>query len=248
VYASGSTWAYNVLRGIAQVAHPAHVIRSGFVGTQADLDAIDTQGDVLVVKSHDLPDRLAAQLLGREPRILATIRDPRDAVTSLMKYQHYPFDMALDTIANSAGFVAGLVGDPRTLLLRFETRFPENPATIDHIATHLGASLPPQTRDRLFAALSRQTVESEIAAMDTQPDAIHDPRSGDIFHPQTQWHRHHAGRTGEIGRWRSMLSLAQRDAVQHRMASWMTRFGYQPHTPPVFNFGGFDPFRAARGT
>jgi hypothetical protein len=38
--------------------------------------------------------------------------------------------------------------------------------------------------------------------------------SGDRLDPRTHWHTHHAGRSGEIGRWRHMLSAAQAAEVE----------------------------------
>jgi hypothetical protein len=53
--------------------------------------------------------------------------------------------------------------------------------------------------------------------MDRLPGILQDRVSGDRLDPQTHWHTHHAGRTGEIGRWRRELSPAQADAVVERL-------------------------------
>ena len=49
--------------------------------------------------------------------------------------------------------------------------------------------------------------------MDRLPGILQDRISGDLLDPQTHWHTHHAGRSGEIGRWRRELTQAQADAV-----------------------------------
>jgi hypothetical protein len=226
MYASGSTWAYNVMRGIAACLYPDRPVKGRFVNVLTDLDGLDDAAFVHVVKSHDLAEEVATALLRHVGRIVVTIRDPRDAVTSLMLYQRYPFDLALATIAKSGRFVAGVASDPRALLLRYEAGFTDDAATLDRIAAWFGATLPAAARDRLFAQHRRAAIEGVIATLEALPQAQRDARSGDIFDPETQWHRHHAGRSGEVGRWRRMLMPWQATAIEQEMRAWMARFDY----------------------
>jgi len=228
MYASGSTWAYNVMRSVAASLHGDKPVRGRFVNTLAEAGGLEDDASVHVVKTHDVPADAAAELLRLATRIVVTVRDPRDAVTSLMLYQRFPFPLGLEWVARSAAFVGGLADDPRALLLRYESGFTEAPATLDAIARHFGGALPAAERDLLFAQHARAAVEGWIAALETQPQSVRDARSGDIFDPETQWHRHHAGRSGEVGRWRRMLLPWQVAAVEREMGAWMARFGYAP--------------------
>jgi transcriptional regulator with XRE-family HTH domain len=232
MYASGSTWAYNVMRGIAACGHPGHTVKGRFVNVLADLAGLGDAAFVHVVKSHDMAPDIAAALSRLATSIVVTIRDPRDAVTSLMMYQRYPFELALTTIKNSGNFVAGVASDPRALLLRYETGFTDDAATLDRIAEWFGVTLPAADRDRLFAQHRRTAVEGFVATLENLPQAKRDARSGDIFDPESQWHRHHAGRSGEVGRWRRMLMPGQVAAIEREMREWMARFDYQP--APLF--------------
>jgi hypothetical protein len=234
MYASGSTWAYNVMREIVAVLHPDRPVIGRFVNTLADLAGIDDDASQ-VVKSHDLAEDVAVALSGRADHLVVTIRDPRDAVTSLMLYQRYPFAMALDTIAKSAEFVGGFAADKRTLLLRYEDGYPDDPTTPARLARSFGAELPATQAQAIFANSRRAAIEQTIKDLATLPGAQHDPRSGDIFDPQTQWHKHHAGRTGEVGRWRRLLLPGQITAVEQKLADWMARFGY--HRAPLAGIG-----------
>jgi hypothetical protein len=51
----------------------------------------------------------------------------------------------------------------------------------------------------------------------------------------THWHTHHAGRTGEIGRWRQMLTEEQVLEVERLLGDWMDRFCYSRYAarPPL---------------
>jgi hypothetical protein len=219
MYASGSTWAYNVMRGIAAALHSGKEVRGRFVNGLGDLAGLDDDAVVHVVKTHDVAPEVAAQLLARATRIVATIRDPRDAITSLALYQRFGFAAALDWVGRSANFVGGVAADPRALLLRYEDGFVETPATLDRIAQWFGGTLDAAERERLFARHTRAAVESLIGTF----DKAHDDNIGDV---ETQWHRHHAGRSGEVGRWRRMLSPEGVATVERELRAWMQRFGY----------------------
>jgi hypothetical protein len=219
MYASGSTWAYNVMRGIAACLHPGRPVRGRFVNTLADLEGLDDEAAVHVVKTHDLPGDVAAELARRVRRVVVTIRDPRDAVTSLMLYQRFGFAPALDWVGRSARFAEAMIADPRSLLLRFEDEYTTAPATLDKIAQWFGGALPVGERDRLFAHHDRAAVEALIATFGQG----HNDSAGDA---ETQWHRHHAGRSGEVGRWRRMLRPEQAAAVENELREWLQRFGY----------------------
>ena len=205
------------MREAAALHAPPRPVTARFVNTRADMTGLDDTTARHVVKSHDLAEDTAAALSAYAAALIVTIRDPRDAVTSLMLYQRYPFAMAVDTIAKSAIFVGGFAGDPRALLLRYEDNFTDRAATIDRIAAHLGL----------------------IATLADQPQTQHDKRTGNFFDPATQWHKHHLGRTGEIGRWRRTLSPAQAAAVDAALPDWMARFAYPPapKPPPVIAAG-----------
>ena len=56
--------------------------------------------------------------------------------------------------------------------------------------------------------------------------------SGDVLDLTTQWHRHHANRTGEIGRWRHELTLPQVAGVEQRLQDWMAACGYRAEVAP----------------
>ena len=233
MFASGSTWAYNIMRGIAGDLWPGRQVRGRFVNTLADMQGLEDASAVHVVKSHDLSPEVAAAMLPLADKIVVTIRDPRDAVTSLMLYQHYPFAMAIKTVADSARYVGGLVDDQRALLLRYEDGFTDDITTLDRIAELFGGTLSPGVRDALFVQSRRGAIEAAISGLGALPQAVRDPRSGDIFDPETQWHKHHAGRSGEVGRWRRALAPAQVSAIEQEMAEWMARFGYERAPPQV---------------
>jgi hypothetical protein len=122
------------------------------------------------------------------------------------------------------------------LLLRFSDRFFDDPATIERLAATFGGTLSEPDRDSIFAETRREEIEHFIANMEALPTATtyfnelsgHDDTVDEI----TGWHKHHAGRKGEDGRWRRELSPSQVTAIELRLWKWMEKFGYPPETPP----------------
>ncbi len=223
VYASGSTYAFNILR---ELARRGGDVTTRFVNTIQDTAGLDDGR--YAVKSHDVPPEVAARLAELASGIVVTLRDPRDAVTSLMRYQNFPFDLALDWVGRSARFAAIVAQRPGALALRYEDGFCDLPATVTRLAAHFGIDADEAACTAIFAGLRRSALEAAIARFPTRDDVKIDPRSGDIEDPATQWHRHHAGRDGAIGRWRHALTRAQADRVRAALADLPQLFHPRP--------------------
>ena len=225
MFASGSTWLYNVALAVAADLEPRRAVRGRFVFSTADSVGLENPGIRHVVKAHQARGGVAA-VAGRADAILVTVRDPRDAVVSLMQYQNFSFFRALLNVRHAAEACLLLAGDPRAVTLHYELGRVDDPATIDGIARHMGGAITPARREEIFRSTRRPAVEAFIARLDRQPSTIVD-RDGDVYDLASHWHRHHAGRTGEIGRWRRMLYPAQIDGIERALRDWMECFGYR---------------------
>jgi hypothetical protein len=217
MYASASTWLFNVTRQIHEECG-AGTVKTHFFSGKGNFAGFDQAGQTQIVKSHEIKDEgTVLEMSRRADRILVTMRDPRDAVTSLMLYHSYDFDRALPLVEEAARLCMGFARDKRALLLHYETGFSTESGTLERAAAHLGYKLEPAAAQRIFDANRREEVEKYIATMDRMPGTLQDRVSGDRLDPRTHWHTHHAGRSGEIGRWRHMLSEPQAGEVEQRM-------------------------------
>ena len=228
MFASGSTWLFNAAMQVAAALAPGREVRSRFVTDARDLAGLADAAVCHVVKTHHLDPEVRGAALSRARAFLVTVRDPRDAVLSLMQHQRYRLPVALAQVERSAHFCAVLAGDPRAVLLHYERRFTDDPATLDRIAAALGGVLDAAARARIFQATRREQVEALIAGLDAMQGTVRDALSGDQYDSRTQWHRHHAGRDGRTGRWAEMMLPAHVGLIEHRMAAWMQAFGYLP--------------------
>jgi len=142
-----------------------------------------------------------------------------------MCYQNYEFQLALDQVHKSARICGRLAADQRTLLLTYENRFFDDPATLDMVASHVGIELAAGDRDKIFDANQRSAVEKHIGGLNKLPGALQERHTGDWLDPETHWHTHHSGRTGKVGKWKTMLNQDQVAMIHSQLADcfqWKT--------------------------
>ena len=224
MYASGSTWLFNAARAVAAILYPEQHVAGHFAETPRQLRALPRA--LNVVKTHDLGPAAARYMAERADVILISLRDPRDAVTSMVQHMALDFGAALQRAETSGQFAARHASDARSALFLYETGFTETAAIFDSLATALGGALTPAQRTALFAATRRSKIEEKISRLEQLPTAWRNPVDGDLLDRDTQWHRHHAGRDGETGRWRRMLAVQEVAQIEQKMADFMRAFGY----------------------
>ena len=230
MFASGSTWLYNAALAVA--AHleppplePRRPVQGRFVFDDHDTVGLEASPIQHIVKAHQAKDRVRA-IAARAEAIVVTVRDPRDAVVSLMQYQNFSFYRALLNVRVAAEACVLLGASPRAVTLHYERGFIDDPATLDGLAACLGGAIPRARRDAIFRQTRRQAVEAFIAGLAQGPATIVDG-DGDMYDRASHWHRHHAGRTGEIGRFRRLLYPAQIQGIEATLGDWMACFGYR---------------------
>jgi hypothetical protein len=226
IRSSGSTWVYNAVRKTAQVLHPDKPVLGPYIVTHADLPALDDRMHLVIAKTHETDDAAAAALSRHAQAIWVSIRDPRDCVASLMQYHGLDFDSAMQIVRRDARFCFRFVSHPRACVFRYEAGFADSPATLDRIAAGFGGALSAADRERIFAETRRPAIEAFIERLDEMPTALR-PAPNDLVDPVTKWHRHHANRTGETGRWRHTLAPQQAAAIEQDLGDWMTSLGYR---------------------
>ena len=180
-----------------------------------------------IVKTHETDAAAADTLAERSLAIWLSVRDPRDCAASLMQYQDCSFDEALEMTAEAAAACRTVLHHPRARLFRFEDNFFDRPETLDAIAASFGHTLTAAARTRIFAETRRSAVESFISSFPRVATVIAQPEQGHFVDLDTQWHSHHAGRDGVVGRWRSKLTREQSAAVADRLSDAMNCFGYR---------------------
>lgn len=227
LYASGSTWLFNAGKKIAAASGLGAGLVSCFVTNKPEL--VFPAGTVTaIVKTHETDRAAADTLAAQSEAIWLSIRDPRDCIASLMMYQDCTFDEALEMTEDAARFCLLIQHHPRTTLFQYEDNFFDDPATLDAIASSFRSNLKAADKARIYAETRRSAVEAYIKTFPHVPTVVSQPEAGHFVDLDTQWHTHHVGRDGEVGRWRRLLTAGQAGVVNERLADAMIGFGYRP--------------------
>lgn len=223
LHSSGSTWMYNLVREICGAASIP------FVSTHRDWSANlpwDSPGQPLIIaKSHNPWSDFQALVSASSDPVVITVRDPRDAVASLMR--RFPkgdgatFDKALATIEQSAKVLVAVSQLREIPVFRYEDSFVGAPETFDDVARLLGVELSSVQRDSILARLSPDGVRKTISDLESA-GAIRGER---VWDRETLWHANHVG-DGRIGKWIEALTADQADEVMARTRDYCLAFGY----------------------
>ena len=223
LHGSGSTWVFNLVREICRSQ------RVDFVSAHRDCEANlpwDAAGAKLIVaRSHNPFESFQSFIATSGNPAVITVRDPRDAVVSLM--QRFPdslaatFDRALHAIALSAERIIAFLRLRELPVFRYEDGFVGSVQIFDCIAALLGVSPTQTQREIILAGLESDSVRRTISRL----EAAGVIRGEAVWDTETQWHANHVG-DGKIGKFREFLSTEQQDAVMDRTREYCERFGY----------------------
>jgi hypothetical protein len=226
---SGSTWLYNVV--IQLMAERARLSRAPKPRTEAfyadNFAMIPAGADRaahLVIKCHEPSDAIMFLTRFAQGRILLTVREPRDAVASLMKRFRHAFEPSTADMKRQSARITELARIDRMSIFRYEDGFHEHPATIDEMASLLGFSISGAARERIFRSLTREAVRKKISALKKRGGFGRTPNA-DSFDPATHWHPGHVG-DARIGKFETILSAEQQRKVLAATRDYCRMFGY----------------------
>ncbi len=223
LHGSGSTWLFNVMREIARVT--GREFTSIYADIGADVSPYLQQSQLIIAKSHTpAPDFFFADetIAALQKAVVLTVRDPRDAVASLMTRFGYGFDEALAAVSESARALLGAKADAG-LILRYEDGFIDDRRTIDTIAGLAGVSLTADQRDAILSGLSADSVKATIDRLQ-RDGCLGDPKT--TWDDATLWHANHVG-DGRIGKFAECLTPAEQALVAERTSEFNDAFGYR---------------------
>lgn len=227
---SGSTWAYNVVLEILKAtnARARGRGRKKLVAFYADkmdsFPAAAGRADQIVVKTH-IPEP-AILLLSRiaQAKVIVSVREPRDAIASLLQRFGHEFDVAFREVAAGAKCLVELSDARPCLVLRYEERFFDRVETVEQIADFLGAKLPRTVLSRIQASLTPEKVTRRIETLHRRGAFGKRPTSNS-FDPLTHWHPGHVG-DGKIGKYATTLSPQEQKSVMSQTRTYRKEYGY----------------------
>ena len=228
VYGSASTWVFNVLRELSIAHHGADRVHAIFSdSTQKVLTDPRARERHIVWKLHRADDSWLAFAALSRARVVLTLRDPRDAMVSIMQRFGVGLTAACAEIVHTLQRVAeaSAEGHPG---LRYEDGFFSKPETVRALTHYFGWTVDDAEQARIFETYTADRVEQFGRVLDTLP-ASRVRRIGDwtCFDDVTQIHRKHIG-DQRIGKWRQHFDAAEQAAINKRLAPYLRTFHYEP--------------------
>lgn len=231
---SGSTWLYNVVAEILkQVQQKPHskAARSAsrktlqfYADNLEDFPPDAEQAAALVVKTH-MPSRSVLFAMAvLESRVLLSVREPRDAIASVMQRFGHAFNGALKEITVGASRMVDFANTYDPLIFRFEEGFYDQPDTVSQLANFLGVKLSTSSLRKIFDAHTRVQIRKRIIALQRRGVFGRTP-DPDRFDAETHWHPGHVGNM-VIGKYRQSLTAKQQRAVLTATREFCKQFGY----------------------
>jgi len=227
LHGSASTWVFNVARELMVEAFGADAVLACFGGVGNEvLGERAVLGRHLVTKMHGTPNVDVFAYL-TDARVLVSVRDPRDAVVSLMRRFGSQFEPCARAIAQDCQY-ALLCAEAGHPVLRYEDAFFEDPAMVARIACHLGVTVSNAAAARIFGAYRTDAVRTFAATVPSLPPERLASNGKDLlFDRVTQIHRTHIG-DGRVGKWREVLAPEQQALFSRTCGPFLERFGYAP--------------------
>lgn len=217
LHGSGSTWLFNLVREIAFAA--GWPFLSQFAPAETDFFPTLFHGQRLIVKAHAPPTDMRIFMAAASEPVTLSVRDPRDAVVSMMRRFGMSCQDALGQIAGDAENLVALAKLRSVQVWRYEDGFTSREATFDKVAELLGAHPSIEQRSAILEKLSPDGVRQTIDALDAA-DRL--PGGVDIA---THWHRNHVG-DGRVGKFAEALSAEQQAEIMRRTRAFCEQFGY----------------------
>lgn len=233
---SASTWLYNVVAEILRrrseaeawsyarsddrPTHASLYVKQFYADSPESFPRFDRHWDTLVIQTQQPSMSLSAFAARAEFQVVMTIREPRDAIASLMKRFGFSFSSAFELVASGNTQIVDLFRRSTPLVLRFEDRFYDREMTIAAVAEFLGVELPDHLIREIFSVLTREQVAMKIDEM--RREGVF----GVLRHdPQTRWQIGHVGEIA-IGQYAEILSREQQLLVLTATAGYCAEFGY----------------------
>lgn len=233
IFSSGSTWIFNAVQQILRSHAPEASPTPLYLDTLDDSTGSELwRSSLAVIKTHAPGSFLRCFAAVEAAPVILSVRDPRDAVASLMLRFFFSFEEASDLVLRACHNLPLLLQDiepGKVLFLRYEDGFTRRRATLAEVARHIGVSLPKETIASIAAALAPKAVNAQIQALRDRGIFDDGPPSPQ-FDPQTHWHPRHLG-DGKSGKWQAAMTQGQASALIARSGFLRPIYGFAPLRP-----------------
>ncbi len=232
VIRSGSTWSYNVCRGLMQEL--GRQMRRPSGSSYLELPQLEqfliyqlpTIPGPTTIKAHEIGPAAATAIRTGVAKCVCTFRDPRDCVASDLIFFNQGLKASVDRAAYTFNFLQQFEGSDHLLLVRYERIMDNGRLEIARIAEHLGIDLDPSVIRRIHEQNSFEATQKVVDNLKQRTDGQVVHLAGHRVDPVTHVHENHLN-GGLIGRWKTELSPEIGRDLSRVFAPWLLKLGYE---------------------
>lgn len=226
LYGSASTWVYNLARELLAARHGEARVHAVYSDTVSKvLEDRQTLGRYVVWKMHFGEPAFDVFAQFADPTMVLTVRDPRDAIVSLMNRFNTRLEVAVSGLARSCNRLVQCAAATHPVL-RYEDGFFRDVEVARTIAAYIGAPVGDEAIRAIFNRYSTEAVRRFAQGVEALPaERVKGDPFVDLYDEVTQIHRGHIG-DGSVGKWQWQLTAEQQQALTAHFAPFLARFGY----------------------
>jgi hypothetical protein len=232
VIRSGSTWSFNVCRGLFQEL--ATQLRQPFGSTYLDGEYVEqfvTQQwqkspGPTVIKAHMIGRVALTAIRSGQAKAVCTFRDPRDCVASDQVFMGRGFEYSVKRVASSLEFLNYYQSTPHILLVQYEEMMKDRLSQMRRIAAHLHLRGDEEMFARIDGRTSLESSERLCRDLKNRPASTVLNIQSHRVDPDTHLHENHIG-NAKIGRWKDEFSLDQARWLTEYFSPWLLQLGYE---------------------
>jgi hypothetical protein len=228
---SGSTWLYNAVVQLLEEDRGNDVAKRGsapmlpfYADSLRDFPARAARAGTMIIKTHRPSSGMEFLTRYVQASVLITVREPRDAIASLMQRFGHRFEPCLSEVSVNGRRIVDLLENGGAVVFRYEQRFYERSESLERLATQLNLKISKQARGRIFRALTAANIKKRITSL-SAGGAFGKRPTPDSFDMRTQWHPGHIG-DRQIGKYRAFLTLDMQERILAAMGDYCSAFGY----------------------
>jgi hypothetical protein len=222
---SASTYVFNVVRIlIGSIVGPQNLILGMPIGASNILNLWEKNRHALI-KAHSLSVDLRGLIWFAHAPIIVTLRDPRDAVVSIMQRFNATFTQALKQVEFDCGTIRDYMPEA-SLRLHYEKGYYLDPLMPKILAAKIGVIIDDDVSASIHKQYDTESVRKFAAAVETLPQKRLKRTDTDVFDQITHIHSGHIG-DGRTGKWRETLNPSQQAKLQTTLQPFMETLGYE---------------------
>ena len=224
IYGSASTWVYNAIRLLFEQIPTLCPVHAGFADALAEFPEPLISPGSMVIKTHQPDNAMLLFARATSALVVLTVRDPRDAVASMVQRFNQQADDSVPSMVMCAKRLALLAAMTRVLVLRYEDASNRSAETVQRIASFLDLVVAPTSVSAIADSLMPDKVAADIAGM-VKRGILGETPDISASDAVTQWHAGHLG-DGRTGKWKEVLSERQAEKLIASLRSFCETYGY----------------------